>query len=83
MLAQEAEVAADGEEAAPGAKRRKTEQGAVNPMADDRFKAMFEDEAFTIDEESTEYKVLHPNAGKVRGWRKIVFWWHKPKRTSF
>lgn len=71
LLAQQEEeaaaaaAAADGG-AAPGppAKRRKGDLG-VNPMADDRFKAMFEDEEFAIDEQSAEYRLLHPNAAKV------------------
>jgi hypothetical protein len=76
LLAQQEEeaaaaaAAADGG-AAPGppAKRRKGDLG-VNPMADDRFKAMFEDEEFAIDEQSAEYRLLHPNAAKVcvLGW---------------
>lgn len=32
-------------------------------MEDDRFKAMFEDPDFAINEESEEYRLLHPNAG--------------------
>jgi ribosome biogenesis protein ENP2 len=72
LLAQEEEAAAaaaaaaDGSQApGPPAKRRKGDLG-VNPMADDRFKSMFEDEEFAIDEESAEYRLLHPNAAKVR-----------------
>eukprot|EP00873_Tetraselmis_striata_P029749 jgi/Tetstr1/450013/TSEL_037060.t1 len=48
---------ADEEEGGGGGKRRK----AANPMADDRFKVMFEDKAFQIDEKSDEYRILHPN----------------------
>lgn len=36
----------------------------TNPMDDSRFKAMFEDPSFTIDEESAEYKMLHPQGMK-------------------
>lgn len=44
----------------------RTKAPAPNPLADDRFKAMFEDAAFTIDERSEEYRALHPNVGRVR-----------------
>lgn len=37
---------------------------ATDLMADDRFKAMFEDPEFAINEESDEYRLLHPNAGE-------------------
>lgn len=37
-------------------------QGLVaNPLADDRFAAMFEEEDFAVDEQSAEYRLLHPN----------------------
>lgn len=47
-------------EALPG-KRPKRPAGDL--LQDDRFKALFEDQAFTIDEQSEEYRALHPNAG--------------------
>lgn len=34
-------------------------------LADDRFAAMFRDEAFAVDEASEEYKLLHPNASEA------------------
>ncbi|KAF8054988.1 nol10 [Scenedesmus sp. PABB004] len=62
LAQQEAEAgdAAEGGDGAPGAKRRKGEP-ASNPLADERFAAMFEDEAFTVDPLSDEYRALHPN----------------------
>ena len=53
---------ADADGAAPGKKSRKP---AGDLLGDDRFKALFEDTAFTIDEQSEEYKALHPNTGKL------------------
>lgn len=39
-------------------------------LSDDRFKALFEDTDFAIDEHSTEYKLLHPNVAAAGGGRK-------------
>ena len=36
-----------------------------NVLEDDRFKAMFEDPSFAVDEAAEEYKIYHPNAGKT------------------
>lgn len=33
-------------------------------LEDDRFKAMFQDPSFAVDETADEYKFHHPNAGK-------------------
>lgn len=52
-----------------GGKKRKGGAGAAGGptlLEDDRFKAMFEDPEFAIDERSAEWKLLHPNTG---GWR--------------
>lgn len=40
-----------------GGKKKK----ANNPLGDDRFKAMFEDEDFEVDVESEQFKLLHPS----------------------
>ena len=53
----------EDEEGADGGKK-KAKGGQASLMADDRFKTMFEDPAFAIDERAEEYKVLHPNAGQ-------------------
>lgn len=58
-----AKVLADSE-GGDGAKKAKT--GQENVLADERFKTMFEDPAFAIDEQADEYKVLHPNAGNFQ-----------------
>ena len=34
-------------------------------LEDDRFKAMFEDPSFAVDEAADEYKFHHPNAGRA------------------
>eukprot|EP00955_Chlamydomonas_euryale_P025126 264597-Chlamydomonas_euryale.AAC.1 len=40
----------------------KGKKGLVaNPLADARFAAMFEEEDFAVDEQSAEYRLLHPN----------------------
>ena len=44
---------------------RATEAAAI--LGDDRFKAMFEDERFQVDQQSAEYKILHPNAEQAAG----------------
>lgn len=53
---QQGECEAEG----PPAKKRKGD-GLPNALADDRFKALFVDEAFAVDEDSAEYRLLHPN----------------------
>ena len=52
--------AAGTEGGAPGKKAKKS---AGTLLQDERFRALFEDQAFAIDEQSEEYKALHPNAG--------------------
>ena len=42
-------------------KRSKIDSDKANPMVDDRFAAMFENEEFQIDTESKEYQRLHPS----------------------
>ncbi|RUS32954.1 WD40-repeat-containing domain protein [Jimgerdemannia flammicorona] len=52
-------------------KRRKgkLEEGAANPLNDSRFSGMFMDKDFEVDEETVEFKLLHPTAKK----RAIAF----------
>ncbi|KAH7387446.1 hypothetical protein KP509_16G023700 [Ceratopteris richardii] len=45
-------------------KKRKKKVKMPNLLEDDRFKAMFTDQAFEVDEEAEEYKLLHPNVKK-------------------
>eukprot|EP00249_Psilotum_nudum_P016209 c25719_g1_i1 orf=861-2126(+) len=47
------------------AKKNKKKMG-TDLLKDDRFAAMFSDEAFEVDEESPEYKALHPNVEKSK-----------------
>jgi len=57
---------AEAEEGADEAKGKRTRKPAGDLLADDRFKALFENREFVIDEQSEEYKALHPNAGEHR-----------------
>lgn len=53
-----------------GGKKRKggaNAAGGPSLLEDDRFKAMFEDPEFAIDERSAEWKLLHPNTGRWQG----------------
>lgn len=43
---------------------QKTRSKKSSLLEDDRFKAIFTDEAFQVDEGSAEYKLLHPNIKK-------------------
>lgn len=51
------------EEAAP-AESNKKRKVLPSVLEDDRFKAMFEDPSFAVDEAAEEYKFHHPNAGE-------------------
>jgi ribosome biogenesis protein ENP2 len=42
-------------------KRTKKKKKAINIMKDERFKTMFEDPEFEIDESTVEYKLHHPS----------------------
>ncbi|KAL3134725.1 hypothetical protein ABBQ32_007727 [Trebouxia sp. C0010 RCD-2024] len=41
-------------------------------LEDDRFKAMFQDPSFAVDEAADEYKFHHPNAGNQRQSKKLL-----------
>lgn len=58
-----AKLMAEGQDAVEGITRKDKQQPATELLADERFKSLFEDKAFAIDEQSEEYKALHPNAG--------------------
>ncbi|KAJ2963450.1 hypothetical protein NQZ79_g1589 [Umbelopsis isabellina] len=45
-------------------KKKKKKEEKPNPLQDDRFKDLFADPDFQVDEESNEYKLLHPTAKK-------------------
>lgn len=45
-------------------KKKAQKEGLSNPMDDDRFKNMFADADFQVDQESNEYKLLHPTQSK-------------------
>lgn len=68
---QEQEQAAEGAEEGDGAARKKRRKGDMGDMdaaallKDDRFRAMFEDADFRVDEQSEEYKQIHPNVVRV------------------
>lgn len=59
------------------AKKRKKKSGEQQGTAtgglleDDRFKAMFEDDAFAVDERSEDYRALHPSADPAKA-RSLV-----------
>lgn len=64
---QEEEVGGQGEIAVLVPKSKsKSKAPLPSLLEDDRFKAMFMDPAFAIDERSDEYRVLHPNVDPAR-----------------
>eukprot|EP00897_Mesotaenium_endlicherianum_P005033 jgi/Mesen1/4558/ME000232S03820 len=56
------EEAAAAEETRGDKKRRKKNAAAAGILKDERFAAMFKDEAFNVDEGSREYQLLHGTA---------------------
>lgn len=68
-LAEKLLVEEDDDKKKSGKQRKKEAhrvQGtAENPIGDDRFAALFEDEDFQVDEEDVEYKLRHPSLGKA------------------
>jgi ribosome biogenesis protein ENP2 len=47
-------------------KRKKNAAAGMSLLEDDRFKVMFEDPEFAIDERSADYKALHPNVDPAK-----------------
>ncbi|TPX34909.1 hypothetical protein SmJEL517_g02622 [Synchytrium microbalum] len=45
-------------------KAAKNNEVSATPLSDDRFKAMFEDEDYEVDQTALEYKLLHPTTKK-------------------
>lgn len=45
-------------------------QGTTSILSDDRFKVMFENPDYQVDEESEEYRLLNPLVSKVSQKRK-------------
>lgn len=67
----EKEISADADEKPPAESKIASGAPAPSLLEDDRFKAMFEDPEFAIDERSEEYRILHPNANPDRD-RKLL-----------
>ena len=63
-LAAQALLQQAAEEAAPTDTSNKKRKVLPSVLEDDRFKAMFEDPSYAVDEAAEEYKFHHPNAGK-------------------
>lgn len=61
-------------------KKKAKKEGQANPMEDDRFRDMFADPDFQVDEASNEYKLLHPTAVSSLHWLDM---WHIIVLTSF
>ena len=63
---------AEGGDAEEGAARKKAKGPSQQSLlADKRFRSMFEDPAFAIDERAEDYKVLHPNAGALASLQSV------------
>ncbi|BBN17361.1 ribosome biogenesis protein ENP2 [Marchantia polymorpha subsp. ruderalis] len=52
------------EETGEAGRRAARKKSGISILKDDRFAAMFEDEAYQVDEGTAEYKALHPNVDK-------------------
>ena len=66
-VAAEALLQQAAEQEAPTDTSNKKRKTLPNVLEDDRFKAMFEDPSFAVDETADEYKFHHPNAGMTSG----------------
>lgn len=64
-MAAEALLQQAADELPAGAETTSNKKRKVLPsvLEDDRFKAMFQDPSFAVDEAADEYKFHHPNAG--------------------
>jgi ribosome biogenesis protein ENP2 len=60
----ESRIRSSGATSGPKVKVNKQLAKDVNGVVDDRFKAIFEDPEYEIDENSYEYKLLHPSGRK-------------------
>ncbi|DBB18809.1 TPA: hypothetical protein ACH3X3_000404 [Trebouxia sp. C0006] len=60
------------DEAAPAETSNKKRKVLPSVLEDDRFKAMFEDPSFAVDEAAEEYKFHHPNAGTQRQSKQLL-----------
>ena len=69
MAAQAMLQAAAEEEVPTGETSNKKRKTLPNVLEDNRFKAMFEDPSFAVDEAADEYKFHHPNAGKAPSYK--------------
>ncbi|KAG5266119.1 hypothetical protein AALO_G00249990 [Alosa alosa] len=60
----------EGEDEALLKSRKKKAKGSTSLLSDDRFKVMFENPDYQVDEESEEYRLLNPLVSKVSQKRK-------------
>eukprot|EP00127_Corallochytrium_limacisporum_P006822 Clim_evm37s236 gene=Clim_evmTU37s236 len=68
-----AKVLLRGDKDAAGKKKKSKEGAETNPMADDRFGALFTKEEFEIDPKSEEYRRLHPSGGDLNATLRSQF----------
>ncbi|KAL0043459.1 hypothetical protein WJX79_005231 [Trebouxia sp. C0005] len=71
-MAAQAMLQQAAEEAAPAETSNKKRKVLPSVLEDDRFKAMFEDPSFAVDEAAEEYKFHHPNAGTQRQSKQLL-----------
>ncbi|DBA73463.1 TPA: hypothetical protein ACH3X1_011491 [Trebouxia sp. C0004] len=71
-MAAQAMLQQAADEAAPAETSNKKRKVLPSVLEDDRFKAMFEDPSFAVDEAAEEYKFHHPNAGTQRQSKQLL-----------